>query len=93
MVCVAQIRLRRRIEREHPERLTIKVWLFPWLSFAAICAIAAVMIAMLFTGSLATQLYASLLAAAVVLIAYRFRSKVVPRVREEGTSDKGYRPV
>lgn len=75
MVCVAQIKLRRRMEREHPERLTNRVWLFPWLSFAAIVAIVAVMVAMLFTGNLATQLYASLLAAAVVVVAYRFRSK------------------
>jgi GABA permease len=76
MVCFAQIRLRRRIEQEQPERLTIRVWLFPGLSIAAIVAIAAAMIAMLFTRSLATQLYASLLAAAVVLVAYRFRMRV-----------------
>ena len=75
MVCFAQIKLRRQTEREHPQRLTIKVWLFPWLSIAAIAAIAAVMIAMLFTRALATQLYASLLAAAVVLVAYWLRSK------------------
>ena len=56
-------------EREQPERLTIRVWLFPWLSIAAIGAIVAAMVAMLFTRSLATQLYASLLAAAVVLVA------------------------
>lgn len=79
MVCFAQIRLRRLMQREHPERLTIKVWLFPWLSIAAIAAIAAVMIAMLFTRALATQLYASLLAAAVVLVAYRLRAKRASR--------------
>jgi hypothetical protein len=33
------------------------------------------MIAMLFTRSLATQLYASLLAAAVVVVAWRLRSR------------------
>jgi L-asparagine transporter-like permease len=75
MVCVAQIKLRRRMEREQPDKLTNKVWLFPGLSIAAIGAIVAVMVAMLFTGTLATQLYASLLAAAVVVVAYRFRSK------------------
>ncbi|MFC4314017.1 amino acid permease [Steroidobacter flavus] len=76
MVCLAQIKLRRRMERERPERLTNRVWLFPWLSYAAIGAIVAVMVAMLFTGTLATQLYASLLAAAVVVVAYWFRSRV-----------------
>lgn len=75
MVCLAQIRLRRRMEREHPERLAIKVWWFPWLSIAAIGAIVAAMLAMLFTRSLATQLYASLATAAVVLVAWWLRSK------------------
>jgi AAT family amino acid transporter/GABA permease len=75
MVCFAQIKLRRQIEREEPQRLTIRVWLFPALSIAAIVAIFAAMIAMLFTRSLATQLYASLLAAAVVLVAWRLRSR------------------
>lgn len=28
MVCVAQIKVRRRMEREQPERLAIRVWLF-----------------------------------------------------------------
>ena len=88
MVCVAQIKLRRRMEREHPERLTNKVWLFPWLSIGAIGAIAAVMIAMLFTGNLATQLYASLLAAAVVVVAYRFRSRTSSTVTGIGMQGK-----
>jgi AAT family amino acid transporter/GABA permease len=77
MVCLAQIRLRRRMEREHPERLSIKVWAFPWLSMAAIGAIVAAMLAMLFTRSLATQLYASLAAAAVVVVAWWLRSKAM----------------
>lgn len=78
MVCFAQIRLRRRMEREEPQRITIRVWLFPWLSIAAIGAIGAAMIAMLFTRALATQLYASLLTAAVVVVAYGLRSRAAP---------------
>jgi L-asparagine transporter-like permease len=77
MVCLAQIRLRRRMEREHPQRLSIKVWWFPWLSIAAIGAIVAAMLAMLFTRSLATQLYASLAAAAVILVAWWLRSRTM----------------
>lgn len=75
LVCIAQIKLRRRIEREHPERLTIKVWFFPALSIIAIASIIGVMAAMLFTPDLATQLYASLLCLAVVTAAYFARRK------------------
>jgi L-asparagine transporter-like permease len=78
LVCVAQIKLRRRMEREHPERLTVKVWFFPALSLLAIAAIIGVMAAMLFTPDLATQLYASLLCLALVIAAYFARRKFAP---------------
>ena len=29
LACFARLRLRKRLERASPERLTIKVWLFP----------------------------------------------------------------
>ncbi|HEV8334663.1 MAG TPA: amino acid permease [Steroidobacteraceae bacterium] len=87
MVCIAQIRLRRRMEREHPERLTIKVWWFPWLSIAAIGAIVAAMLAMLFIRSLATQLYASLATAAVVLVAWWLRSKATSGAAARAASE------
>jgi len=67
MTAVAQIRLR----RQHPqtEAQTVKVWAFPWLSYAALAAMAAVLIAMACTPELASQFYVSLLAAALVTIA------------------------
>lgn len=48
ITALAQIRLRRGLERTAPERLTLKVWFFPWLSYATVAAMAAVMGAMLF---------------------------------------------
>jgi gamma-aminobutyrate permease len=70
MIAGAQIRLRRQLEVEAPERLTLKMWLFPYASFVAIAAMIAVLIAMAFTPDLASQLYASLGCLAVVLLAY-----------------------
>lgn len=71
LACFAQIKLRRRIELSAPERLTIKVWLFPWLSWITIAAMLGVLAAMAFTPSLASQLYSSLICVAVVALAYR----------------------
>ncbi len=59
-VALAQIRQRRVLERTEPERLVIKMWLFPYLSYAVIGAIVAVLGAMAFTPELASQLYCSL---------------------------------
>jgi AAT family amino acid transporter/GABA permease len=70
LVALAQIRLRQRLEKQAPERLTLKMWWFPWASWAVIVAILAVLIAMGFTPGLASQLYASLLCVAVVIAGY-----------------------
>jgi L-asparagine transporter-like permease len=72
LVALAQIRVRRRLEAEQPERLTLRMWLFPWLSWLTIAAIGAVLIAMAFVPDLASQLYASLACTAVVIAAFWF---------------------
>jgi L-asparagine transporter-like permease len=63
----AQIRLRRRCSPGPP---SVRVWWFPWSSYAAIAGMLAVLVAMALTRALASQLYVSLAALAVVLIAY-----------------------
>lgn len=70
LVVLAQIRLRYQFERDQPERLSIRVWLFPFLSWATALSIVLVLAAMTLTESLATQLYASLLCLAVVVATY-----------------------
>jgi L-asparagine transporter-like permease len=70
MACFAHLKLRRQLESSAPERLIIRVWLFPWLSWLTIVAMLGVLLAMALTEQLASQFYASLLCVAVVLIAY-----------------------
>lgn len=69
-ISVSQIRIRRRIEATAPERLTFKMWLFPWLSYVVVASIAGVLVAMGFDHSLASQLLTSLGSLVVVSIAY-----------------------
>ena len=84
-ISVSQIRIRRRIEASAPERLTLKMWLFPWLSYAVVAAIAGVLIAMGFDRSLASQLMTSLGSLVVVSIAYLLTRKQ----RERGVRAPG----
>ncbi len=35
-IAVSQLRLRRRLERETPERLAVRMWAFPWLTWVAL---------------------------------------------------------
>jgi len=71
LVCIAQIRLRRKYEAEAPERLAIRMWWFPYASYLTAGAILAVLIAMAFRRDLAEQLATSLLVAGLVWLAYR----------------------
>jgi L-asparagine transporter-like permease len=68
MTAVSHIRLRRR----HPETETkaVRVWLFPWLSYATIAAMLGVLLAMALAPELSSQLWFSLMALAIVVIAY-----------------------
>jgi AAT family amino acid transporter/GABA permease len=70
IVAVAQVRLRRRRERAGDPPPALTMWLFPWASYAAIAGMAGVLIAMALTPSLAGELHVSLLALAVVILAY-----------------------
>ena len=67
MIAVSHVRLRRR----HPETETraVRVWLFPWLSYLTIAGMVAVLVAMGLSAGLASQLWVSVLALAVVTVA------------------------
>jgi GABA permease len=67
---VAQVRLRRKNERAGRPPPALPIWLFPWLSYVAIAAMTAVLVAMAFTPDLASQLWASVLSVVVALVAY-----------------------
>ncbi|MEU4683972.1 amino acid permease [Streptomyces xinghaiensis] len=56
-IAAAQLRGRRRLEREAPERLTVRMWWFPYLTWIALAGIAAVLLLMLRDGETRTQLF------------------------------------
>ena len=70
LACFAHLKLRKQIERTEPARLELKMWWFPWLSWLTIAAMLGVLAAMAATPALASQFYASLVAVAVVAVAY-----------------------
>jgi GABA permease len=48
LIALSELRLRRKLERETPERLVVRMWLFPWLTGVAIVAMAGILAAMAF---------------------------------------------
>ena len=67
LIALSQIILRRRTA---PEKLTVKMWLFPVLSIVVVLAIIAVLVQMGLTKETRPQLVLSLLAWAVVVVLY-----------------------
>ena len=60
LIALAQITLRRERERRGEAAPALKMWLFPWASYAAIACITAVVVAMAVTPGQQQDLYFSL---------------------------------
>jgi AAT family amino acid transporter/GABA permease len=69
-IAISQIKLRNRRERSGEPRPAVVMWLFPWLSYAAIAAMAAVLIAMAFTPGLQQDFKFSCITLIVAVAAY-----------------------
>ncbi|WDO08357.1 amino acid permease [Streptomyces murinus] len=58
-IAVSQLLLRRRIEREAPEKLVVRMWAFPYLTWVALAGMAAVFVLMARQPDTRVQLYSS----------------------------------
>lgn len=67
VICLTQLRMRKILVREAPEKLTVKMWLFPYLTYATAAMIVFVLGYMLFDDANRQVVLLSLLVAAVVL--------------------------
>jgi AAT family amino acid transporter/GABA permease len=70
VIGAAQIRHRSCMSRAQIDALPFRMWLFPWLSYATEVGILAVLIAMAFFPTLASQLYATLIFVALLWLVY-----------------------
>jgi GABA permease len=84
LIAVSQLVLRRRLEREDPDALQVRMWLYPWLTYFTIAAIAVVIASMAFVSDVRPQLWLGLVSVGVVLVAYWIKSR-----REHAGGDAG----
>ncbi|WP_187370210.1 amino acid permease [Streptomyces boluensis] len=86
VICFTQLKMRGIILRESPEKLVVKMWLFPYLTWATIAMIVFVLLYMLTDakeGGGRSQVLLSLLVAAVVIVISLLRE----RSRRKDTED------
>jgi GABA permease len=75
IIVFGEIRFRQQLERQG-ERLQLRMWLFPWLSYAVIIGIGLVLVVMAFTPGQTVQLAWSALSVAVTILALGMRRMV-----------------
>ena len=75
MIAISQVALRRKLEARDPEALGLKMWLFPWLSYATIALMGAVIVAMAVLPTTRSQFWLSVVTLAFILIGYEFRRR------------------
>jgi len=74
LICLSQLRLRRSTP---PERLIVKMWLHPVLPILTAVAIVAILVQMFVREGTRSQIVLSLLAWALVLVAYAVRRRAI----------------
>ncbi len=74
-IAISQLRLRARLEKEHPERLTVKMWAYPYLTYLAIAGMLAILIAMAFIPEQQTPLLFGVISLAFLIVGYGVRAR------------------
>ena len=75
LIAFAQLRLRRRLERDDPARLQIRMWGFPYMTLLAIAAMLSILAAMAFIPEQRIPLLFGIVSAALACLAYTLRSR------------------
>lgn len=70
LIAISQLRLRARLEREDPERLRVKMWAYPYLTYLAIGGMVSIVAAMAFIPDQQTPLLFGVISLVALLTAY-----------------------
>ena len=82
VIAISHLRMRKKLELENPDALQIKMWLFPYLTYATIICIAGIYIAMFFIESLRIRAILTLSVVGITIASYFLFAK-----KKEGIKD------
>ncbi|MFI6682335.1 amino acid permease [Streptomyces sp. NPDC050485] len=88
VICFTQLRMRGIILRESPEKLTVRMWGFPYLTWLTAGMITFVLVYMLFDKSGREQVLLSLLVAAIVIVIAVVKEKVLAGRAQSGVNEE-----
>ena len=90
IISLSQLRMRKIVEREEPERLMVKMWLYPYLTYATIAGMVIIVLARFLIPEQRTPLLLGLASLAIILAFYVLRRRI-GRPPELVTSGAGRR--
>lgn len=70
VIAVSHLRMRRKLEKENPEAMKLKMWLFPYLTYVTIIAMVVILIAMAFIDSMRSQFFLTMMITTLVILSY-----------------------
>lgn len=91
LICVSELRLRRRWERESPEILKFRVWLYPGLPIVVTGLILVILVGMGLNEPTRAEFVQSLVALGVILAAYGVRKSRTRKVVSFATASNNAR--
>jgi GABA permease len=75
LIALSELRLRRRLEREAPEKLIVRMWAFPVLTYVAIAGMLGILSAMAFIPDQRAPLAMGLVSLAALALIYGLRAR------------------
>ena len=75
LCAVTQLRIRSRLDQTAPDKIQVRMWLFPWLTLATIAVMGAVLLFMALNPARQIELWTSLLVAGLFLLGFGFVKK------------------
>ncbi|RKR36695.1 amino acid permease [Paraburkholderia sp. BL17N1] len=73
LIAISQLKLRARIERDAPEKLRVRMWCYPYLTWVAIVGMVGILVAMAFIPEQRQPLWFGVASLGVLLLAYLLR--------------------
>jgi len=80
LIAMAQLRLRARLEQEAPEKLRLRMWGYPYLTWLAILAMVGIVAAMAFIPEQRSSLLFGVASALAMLLGYGVRRGLLGRL-------------
>lgn len=75
LIALSQLKLRAKLERDAPEKLRVRMWCYPYLTWFAIIGMVGILVAMAFIPDQRTPLWLGVVSLGVLLVAYAWRAR------------------